>query len=71
MAFGVRKFSVSARVMRRRNGKPTKVSIIPTKSMKRRGEEKVKETLTAEQKRKKAKEKQAKKLKRKLRAPRG
>ena len=71
MAFGVRKFSVRAQVMRRRDGKPTKVSIIPTKSMKRRGEKKVKETLTAEQKQKKAKEERAKKLKRKLRAPRG
>lgn len=70
MAFGVRKFSVRAQVMRRRDGKPTKVSIIPTKSMKRRGEKKVKETLTAEQKQKKAKEKQARELKRKLRAPR-
>ena len=57
--------------MRRRDGKPTKVSIIPTRSMKRRGEQKAKEHLTAKQKQDKAKEKQARELKRKIRAPRG
>lgn len=70
MAFGVRKFSVRAQVMRRRDGSPTKVSIIPTKSMKRKGESKVKETLTPQQKQERAKKDQAKSLKRKLRAPR-
>lgn len=66
MAFGVRKFSVRAQVMRRRDGSPTKVSIIPTKSMKRKGEEIQKKPLTSSQKSGKAKPKP----KRKTRAPR-
>lgn len=66
MAFRVKKFSVSARVMRRADGSPTKVSIVPTKSMKRKGEAKVTEPLTAKQKTNKPKPKP----KRKVRAPR-
>lgn len=66
MAFGIRKFKVTARVMRTLDGKPTKVSIVPSKSMKRKGEKKVTEKLTEEQKKKKRK----KKPKRKVRAPR-
>ena len=46
MAFGIRKFSVRAQVMRRHDGTPTKVSIIPTKSMKRKGEKAVTAPLT-------------------------
>lgn len=65
MAFGIRKFRVTARVMRTVDGKPTKVSIVPSKSMKRKGEKKVTEKLTEEQKKKRKK-----KPKRKVRAPR-
>lgn len=65
MAFGIRKFSVRAQVMRRRDGSPTKVSIIPTKSMKRKGEEKAKAKLSPDQKKGKKP-----KPKRKTRAPR-
>lgn len=66
MAFGVRKFSVRAQVMRKADGSLSKVSIIPTKSMKRKGEKKATEALTAKQK--KGKEP---KVKRKTRVPRG
>lgn len=52
--------------MRRRDGSLSKVSIIPTKSMKRKGEELQKKKLTSEQK----KGKTPKKPKRKTRAPR-
>lgn len=66
MGFSVKKFRVSARVMRRADGSPTRVSIVPTKSMKRKGEKKVTEELTDKQKTKKPKPKP----KRKVRAPR-
>lgn len=65
MAFGVRKFSVRAQVMRRRDGSLSKVSIIPTKSMKKKGEEKVTKVLSPAQK-----SGTIKKPKRKTRAPR-
>lgn len=66
MAFGVRKFSVRAQVMRRRDGSLSKVSIIPTRSMKKKGEEKAKAKLSPEQK----SGKKPAKPKRKTRAPR-
>lgn len=69
MAFGIRKFSVRAQVSRRRDGSPTKVSIIPTKSMKRRGENIQKKPLTKCQKTDKN-GKCLDKPKRKTRAPR-
>lgn len=66
MAFGIRKFKVTARVMRTLDGRPTKVSIIPSKSMKRKGENKVTEKLPGQQKKNKRKSNP----KRKVRAPR-
>lgn len=58
MAFGIRKFRVRAQVMRREDGSPTKVSIIPTRSLSRKKAKKATRTT------------RAKKVKRKTRAPR-
>lgn len=68
MAFGIRKFRVRAQVMRREDGSPTKVSIIPTRSLSRK---KAKKELEEAKKAKKAtRTTRAKKVKRKTRAPR-